>query len=460
MPRHGAVAALTVGFLLACTGAGAAAGQKQTRPDAPELNTRFRDRLRAEGKAAPDTAAEKAAAKRPARVKAGSAPAAVSRRRGAVSAEAEKQEAPSKGPARSSILERRPTPPAAKAERGVPFEGRHGTGLGDIFEDEPNDTSAQILDDLPVNVVGASDVIDDVDFYAFTATQGESIRIEIIADRLGTPLDSYVVVLAEDGETLLAENDDFFSGSGDSFIRFVAPFAGTQLYFIGVSDFAGLGGDDYEYVLNVTVARAPDLGEQESNDTTGLADVFPVPGMTFGFSDDPDDIDVFVFEANGGRTLVVDVDAEIFFSLMDPVVELYDENGGFLFGVDDADGLDPRFNILLPYSGTYYIAVYNAQAEGGNGYQYTLNLSTQDGSDSPRITGFKVINGQLLKKVLGTGFRAGARAEIDSFLVASKPAPRKPTTVVKLTPARSIRRGDVVTVVNGDGRRSNPGVVP
>ena len=73
--------------------------------------------------------------------------------------------------------------------------------------------------------------------------------------------------------------------------------------------------------------------------------------MMFGFSDTDDDIDVYTFQGSGSRTLVVDVDAELFLAEMDAVVELYDDRGGYLFGVDDADGLDPRFNILLPYTG-------------------------------------------------------------------------------------------------------------
>lgn len=351
----------------------------------------------------------------------------------------------------------------ATARRGVPFEGRNGTGLGDIFEDEPNDSAAEVLDDLPVNVVGEISVNDDVDYFAITATQGESVRIEVVADRVfGSLLDSYLVVLDEDGETILAENDDFFQNSRDSFIRFVAPNSGERLYFIGVTDLTGLGSSSFDYVLNVTLARAPDAVEVEPNDTTPLADVLSTPSLVFGTANTADDLDVYIFSGVAGQTVILDVDAELFLSDMDSVVEIYDDRGGFLFGNDDTDGIDSRFNLLLPYTGDYYIAVYNRFAIGGPTYYYALNLSTQSGALAPRITGFKLVNGTFLKKVLGNGFDPtsdGAFAEINGDAVSSDNAPRKPTTVVRLRPAQQIFTNDIVTVVNPDGRRSNPGVV-
>ena len=351
---------------------------------------------------------------------------------------------------------------AANANQEGGFVGRSGTGLGDIYEVEPNDVDAQGLTDLPVNVVGASDETDDIDFYAITATGGENIRIEVIADRIfGTLIDSYVVVYDDHSPDPIQTDDDFFPGSSDSFIQLEAPDAGVHTYFIGVSDFGGLGGTGYEYVLNISVADPPDDVEQESNDTTTLADVVSIPSLYFGLSDAANDVDVVRITGFGGQALIVDVDAEIFLSDMDAVVELYDDGGGYLFGSDDTDGLDPRFNIKLPYTGTYYLAVYDARNRGGDTYYYSMNVTVEDASLAPVITGFKIVNGTLLKRVTGANFVAvngGAHAEINGVLVPSKPAPKNPTKVVKVSPLQPIRRGDVVTVVNPDGRRSNPGV--
>ncbi len=465
MPRRtGTIAVLASLFLtsFAFSAAGASGqGQKTPRADAPAFhNTKFRDRIIA-GRGTEKSAAKKA----PARLKA-LVDVPASRRGQQFSARAvtgaEKAEIPSKGSPRIDLRAHRPVLPTEKVNGN--FVGRHGTGLGDIFETEPNDTTADVLDDLPVNVVGFSDEDNDIDFYAISAFQGESIRIEVVADRIfSTSIDSYLEVLADDGETVLASNDQFFDGSNDSFIRFIAPGSGERTYFIGVSDFDGQGGgDDYGYVLNITVADAPDLSEQEPNDTTNLADGLSIPSVTFGFSDFTDDLDVYIFDGIAGEALIVDVDADVFNSSMDAVAELRDDTGGYLFGVDDTDGVDPRFNIVLPYTGVYYLLVYDRDGLGGNDYYYSVNLSTQDGSLAPQISRFKIVNNQFLKRIIGSGFtrsNGGTLAEINSEAVPSGPPPQNPSTRVKVNPAQSIFADDVVTVVNPDGRRSNPGVI-
>jgi hypothetical protein len=461
MPRRSrAIVTLATLFLtLGAIGPAAGAAQKTTRTDAPALSTKFRERLADKQKAA--------AKKAPARLDGPVLATPVERSRAFAArgeAGAAKTAPPSKGtPHFDPMANPVRVAPSATKTRGLPFVGRNGTGLGDIFEVEPNDDTAQTLDDLPVNVVAHIDEAGDVDCYAITATGDESIRIEVVADRIfGSSLDSFLEVLDADGTTVLASNDDFFDNSRDSFVRFIAPHSGENLYFICVSDFGGLGGSDFGYVLNVTVAETPDIVEQEPNDTTGNADIFTIPGVAFGTADFADDLDVYTFQASGNQSLIVDVDAEVFASLMDPVVELYDDRGGFLFGLDDTDGLDPRFNIVLPYTGTYYVAVYNRESVGGDAYYYSLNLSLQSAALAPRVTSFKIVNGQFLKRVIGNGFTSsdgGSYAEIDSEAVNSGPAPRKPTTRVKIAPPQSVVRGDVVTVVNPDGRRSNPGIV-
>ncbi len=439
----------------------ARAADKNASSIGPELHSRLRNLGSAVSKTGTTTSSL------PARVPSSVAESARERARALAGrsavGKAKRADLPSKGTPRFDPAAHPPSRDLATKVAGDGFVGRKGTGLGDIYEVEPNDVTAQGLDDLPVNVVGGSGELDDIDYYAITATQGESIRIEVVADRVfGTLLDSYLVVFDDHGNDPIAVNDDYFDGSSDSFIRLIAPDAGTHVYYIGVTDFGGLGGDGYEYVLNLTVADSPDDVEQESNDTTTLADVVTLPSLYFGLSDVANDIDVIRFDALGGNALIVDVDAEVFLSDMDPVVEIFDNHGGYLFGNDDADGLDSRFNMVLPYTGTYYVAVYDAQNRGGGSFYYSVNLSLQDASLAPIITGFKIQDGSLLKRVLGSNFVAvggSTRAEVNGVIVPSKPAPKKPTKVVKLVPLQPVRRGDVVTVVNPDGRRSNPGVI-
>lgn len=437
------------------------AAQKKAPAKTPALTSKMKPRIAANGKEV---------AKRvnpPARVADAAEKLASAKRASAFSSRAASAgsspavtEASAKGAPWTAASPRRASLPDAK---GTSFIGRNGTGLGDIFEDEPNDSVAHILDDVPVNVVGEISFNDDIDFFAITADSSETVRLEIVADRIfGSSLDSFLFVLDDDGETTLASNDDFFGESRDSFIRFDPPAGGNNVYFIAVTDFGGAGGSSFDYVLNVTIAESPDLVEVEPNDTTNNSDEIPIPGFMFADAQFTDDLDVYFIEGFAGESLIIDVDAELFFSSMDPVVELYDDGGGFLFGVDDADGLDPRFNILLPYTGVYFIAVFDAQGVGTDSSYYSMNVSVQNGALAPRVTSFKFTSFDILKQVRGIGFQSagdGAYAELNSFEVNSFNSPNKPTTAIKVRPGVETDPDDVITVVNPDGRRSNPGVI-
>jgi len=339
-----------------------------------------------------------------------------------------------------------------------PFIGRHGTGLGDIFETTAGSDPdlAQIIDDLPVNIVGDIGGFNDVDFYAITADAGERIRIEVIADRVfDSPLDSFLYLL-DDTEDILTTDDDDFLNSYDSFISFTAPYSG--IYYIGVTDAQGDGGSSFDYVLNISSSK-DDIDEDESNDTIGRSDSVPLPGTVFGKSNDDQDQDVFRFTGKAGDTLVVDIDAEIFLSEADMVVELLDTGSGLIFGNDDFDGRDSRFNIVLPYTGTYYLLVYDLNRENGsNDHYYSLNISTQSSALAPKVTKYKTALGRL-KTIVGTNFdpsNGGTVAEIDADPQPSFNVPAKPTTHVRLSPTGVLSGSDSITVVNPDGRRSNP----
>ena len=91
-----------------------------------------------------------------------------------------------------------------------------------------------------------------------------------------------------------------------------------------------------------------------------------------------------------------------------------------------------------------------------------MNVSVQSGALAPRIDFFKFVNFTVLKQVRGIGFVSagdGAYAQLNSVEIRSFNAPRKPTTAIKVKPGVETEDGDVVTVVNPDGRRSNPGII-
>jgi hypothetical protein len=461
MFKSAILTAASVGLLLTASfvlpgAASARVDQKREDPSAPPLSPKLRARLLATEKAAP---ANKAAAARPSSegfVEAGARAVEFAAR--AQGPRAASAASPAELPMRLHHLKPHVGVDAKAGANAVPpFDGRRGTGLGDVFEvDSGEDPDlAQVVPDLPANIVGEINGFDDVDFYAFTATRDEYIRVEVVADRIfDSSLDSYLY-LVDDEEDVIATNDDAF-GSNDSFISFRAPYTG--MYFVGVTDTEGFSGNNFDYVLNISPSRE-DIEEDESNDRTSRADFLPVPSMAFADSDDDEDQDVFKFTGTAGQALIIDVDAEVFESEADMVVELLDREGRFIFGSDDFDGRDPRFNIVLPYSGTFYLLAYDLNRdEGSRGHYYSLNISTQSAALAPVALTFKTTGG-LLRVVRGTGFDpsdGGSKVEIDALLQPSFNVPARPTTDVRLSPRGYLSGSDTITVVNPDGRRSNP----
>lgn len=116
-----------------------------------------------------------------------------------------------------------------------------------VPEQEPNGgfRAAQELK-LPAMVGGVIEKPLDVDVYAFMAPAGKKIRAEIIAARLGSPLDSLLTLLDEQGHSLSA-NDD--SAGRDSVLEVKLPAAGR--YFLSVQDANDLGGPVHAYLLDV-----------------------------------------------------------------------------------------------------------------------------------------------------------------------------------------------------------------
>jgi hypothetical protein len=320
-----------------------------------------------------------------------------------------------------------------------------GTGGGDINEVEPNDSTAQNVS-LPVNVFGRVRVDSDVDFFAFEALAGQQVVIEAFAARLPGSL------LVADLGLFTASGDPLDSSLGaidrDPLIRF-RPLT-DQILIVGITDAEDLGGARFDYILNVT--RGVDVAESEPNGSTAQA-LPSAPATVFGSIADRDDVDFFSFEAAAGQTLILDIDSEVLGSSLDAEMNLSDPQTGIeYFYSDQADGDDPRFNIVLPFTGRYVIGI-GAFARNSSGF-YRLNLSLVPGDGAPLITGINRISKKLFE-VSGSLLSSGTRAETNGI--------QRKTTFVGpglIRVKAKVKAGAVVTVTNSpDGRRSNPLVV-
>ena len=123
-------------------------------------------------------------------------------------------------------------------------------------EKEPNDSAATAQPlTLPTVLCGRFDRPGDADWYRFTARAGESIRIDLLCERLGLPGDPYVLIQDDRGRELAQIDDHGINFNAlslynrDPFGTFTAPATGT--YRLLIQDRYRNGGPRYQYVAQI-----------------------------------------------------------------------------------------------------------------------------------------------------------------------------------------------------------------
>jgi hypothetical protein len=148
----------------------------------------------------------------------------------------------------------------AKFSNPVPFAV---DTLPECREQEPNNTpeTAQTIT-LPIIINGRIDAPGACDVFRFEGRAGEQIVAEVLARRLGSPLDSTLKLTDAAGKQL-AFNDDFDDkASGlethhaDSYLTATLPADG--IYFVHIGDAQQQGGPDFAYRLRISEPR-PDF---------------------------------------------------------------------------------------------------------------------------------------------------------------------------------------------------------
>jgi hypothetical protein len=157
----------------------------------------------------------------------------------------------------------------------------------------------------PVAIEGAMEEL-AVAWFKISAKKRERVTLEVVATRLGSPLDSVLRVVDSRGREI-ASNDDAPGIRGDSVLIFEAPDAGD--YFVELRDVNYGGGRDFFYRLRVgaePLARTVPITEQterEPNNTARSATPIKVPCAFSGRFDSANDVDVFRFNAEAKRQL-------------------------------------------------------------------------------------------------------------------------------------------------------------
>jgi hypothetical protein len=306
--------------------------------------------------------------------------------------------------------------------------------LPEVIEDEIDGDPVPVDVRLPVTVNGRIFPREDLDVWSFTARKGERITAEVLAARIGSPLDSRLRVLDTQGR-VLAENDDAFGP--DSMAHFTAPADGA--YRVQIDDANRRGGQNYVYRLTLTagphIDRVYPLGgrrgskvqftpegagvtgglveavlpadgprdyrhrfpvggrpsnpvrldlddlpeylEAEPNDEPAQARLVTLPAIVNGRIDRPGDVDCWRFAARKGQALVLELRARQLGSPLQGVLRVCDAAGKELArGGDAGNPPDPTLPFTAPADGTYCVRVADRfRTRAGPAFAYRLRLA-------------------------------------------------------------------------------------
>jgi len=303
--------------------------------------------------------------------------------------------------------------------------------LQEIVKDD--DTVGPVEVQLPITANARIFPRERVDVYTFTAQKGQTICCEVVAARLGSPLDARVEVRDAQGRRL-AENDDHFGA--DPFARFTAPADGK--YEVRVLDTQNRGGPAYVYRLTITagphvdrtyplggrrgtivkvdlmgqglpahaeiaipkdatddyghalviagkttnqlllhVDDLPEFLEAEPNDAADKAVRVEFPGMLNGRIDKPGDVDCWAVALKKGVASEFDLRGQRLGSPIQGMLTLCDDAGKELAKAegDGATG-DPVLRFTPPTDGTYFLRVSDRfRSRGGPAFAYRVRAA-------------------------------------------------------------------------------------
>lgn len=287
---------------------------------------------------------------------------------------------------------------------------------------------------LPIAIDGATDS-ETSDFYKVTAQAGERFSVDVVARRLGTPLDPVVRLLDAAGREVAFADDDESTGVDGRF-TFVAQQAGS--YVIEVRDVRYSGNANYRYRLRVgdfpllttpypmgvrqgttslvlpvgpqvgplapiAIATGPVVGGQlpiaasyaagkgsglavlavgaaaeqaefEPNDKAESASPASAEGAINGRFDAPGDRDYYRFEAKKGTRLRFVGRTRGYGSPTDLLLRLTDTAGKTIVEAEDAGLEEGALDHTFAADGPFLLAVEELLGRGGPQYTYRVEI--------------------------------------------------------------------------------------
>jgi hypothetical protein len=128
--------------------------------------------------------------------------------------------------------------------------------------------------------------------------------------------------------------------------------------------------------LPFRVTDLANVNEVEPNDAVAQATKGEVPCAFNGIIDKPGDIDFFRFPAKKGQVFDVHCYARRLGSPLDPVLYVYNAQGGAITGNDDMPGSpDSYVRFTVPADGEYLLSVTDHLKKGGPTYTYRVEVT-------------------------------------------------------------------------------------
>lgn len=319
--------------------------------------------------------------------------------------------------------------------QGVVASRRFVVGdLPEIVEHEIDGPEPPTAVTTPVTINGRIFPREDVDVWSFQGRRGQTIRCEVMAERLGSPLDSQLEIVDAAGKRLALNSDHhgadsllFFTPPADGEYRvriFDAAYGGLQSYVYRLTlserphvtgiyplgamrgaatkfELSGLGvsdkpqsltlpqdagaaftttfavGNDPTNAVTLETGILDELLEAEPNGANDQARVIASNVVANGRIDRPGDFDLWSFEAEKGAAVDFEIRAARLGSPLDSLLTLVATDGTELTFNDDAtpSETDSRVRFLPQGTGKYYVRVSDRSPNrGGPEFAYRLQM--------------------------------------------------------------------------------------
>ncbi len=308
--------------------------------------------------------------------------------------------------------------------------------LPETVETEPNSTTdqANVLT-LPVVVNGTITSADDFDLFQFPVKKNQRLICDVLASRIGSPLDSLLTLFDPTGKEIISED---LSNGLDSLIDYTVQVSGN--YTLQIRDVRYKSGNNFFYririgelpyldtifplggkrdtestvsvtgrnlgsIKSIQMSISPDapLGnqelrvvnangvstnphafvagnlketlEKEPNNAADQANSIEIPAVINGRINPQKDIDCFSLQVPPMTRLIFEVNAQRLGSQLDAFLSLFDSKGEQLTVNDDVIGAEARIDFSFPQEGKYVISIRDLNNQGGSNFPYRLSIA-------------------------------------------------------------------------------------